>query len=208
MKTKILRNDKGFTLIEMAIVLVIIGLILGAVIKGKDVLNSAKQKKFYTSFIKNWELAVATYYDRTGNILGDGIVNGGISATRNGQFDWTINNAAEFVTIDTRLRAVGLENINTNTDTSWQYTYSGVYSGSRTIALDMRAAASAREGVTRNMFYFVNMPTDLALALDTMIDGQLGSSVGTFRIDPDTTTTWPAADTTPLVNVMYHIDIN
>ncbi len=32
-------NNKGFTLIEMAIVLVIIGLILGAVTKGKDMIE-------------------------------------------------------------------------------------------------------------------------------------------------------------------------
>jgi len=30
------RNEKGFTLIEMAIVLVIIGIIIGAVLKGQD----------------------------------------------------------------------------------------------------------------------------------------------------------------------------
>ena len=92
MRKSSLRNEKGFTLIEMAIVLVIIGLILGAVIKGKDVINSAKQKNFYASFVKSWELAIASYYDRTGNLLGDGLINGGTAATANGVFD-TISGA-------------------------------------------------------------------------------------------------------------------
>ena len=40
-------NNKGFTLIEMAIVLIIIGIIIGAVVKGKDLVRSAEQKRLY-----------------------------------------------------------------------------------------------------------------------------------------------------------------
>ena len=36
----------GFTLIEIAIVLVVIGLLLGGVLKGQELINSAKVKKF------------------------------------------------------------------------------------------------------------------------------------------------------------------
>ncbi|OQX60204.1 MAG: hypothetical protein B5M56_11265 [Desulfococcus sp. 4484_241] len=42
---RIARNNRGFTLIEMAIVLIIIGIILGAVVKGKDLIRSGEQKK-------------------------------------------------------------------------------------------------------------------------------------------------------------------
>ncbi|WP_182075354.1 type II secretion system protein [Deefgea sp. CFH1-16] len=38
------KKKRGFTLVEMAIVLVIIGLILGAAFKGKDLIDSAKVK--------------------------------------------------------------------------------------------------------------------------------------------------------------------
>ena len=41
------RNEKGFTLVELAIVLVIIGIILGAVLKGQELINSAKIKRVY-----------------------------------------------------------------------------------------------------------------------------------------------------------------
>ncbi|MBF0542486.1 MAG: prepilin-type N-terminal cleavage/methylation domain-containing protein, partial [Nitrospirae bacterium] len=39
-------NAKGFTLVEIAIVLVIIGIILGAAMKGKDLIYGARYKKF------------------------------------------------------------------------------------------------------------------------------------------------------------------
>jgi hypothetical protein len=190
----------------MAIVLVIIGLILGAVIKGKDVINSAKQKKFYTNFIKTWELSIASYYDRTGNVLGDGIANGGTAGTRDGRIE-TLSTAAHFTAIDTRLQAVGLEVPSGNTAANYQYTYSGVYSGSVTISMQMRTQPSATDGVTNNVLYFPGMPTDLALALDTIIDGQSGTTVGAFRSFPDTLATWPNADTTPTVNTMYIISV-
>ena len=38
------RNQSGFTLIEIAIVLVIIGLLLGGVLKGQELINSSKVK--------------------------------------------------------------------------------------------------------------------------------------------------------------------
>ena len=36
---------EGFTLIELSIVLIIIGLLLGAIVKGKDLIRSAELKK-------------------------------------------------------------------------------------------------------------------------------------------------------------------
>jgi len=56
-------NRRGFTLVELAIVLVIIGLILGAVFKGKDLINSAKGKS-YANKLRAIEIAEATYYDK------------------------------------------------------------------------------------------------------------------------------------------------
>jgi len=43
------RNQSGFTLIEIAIVLVIIGLLLGGVLKGQELINSAKVKNLASS---------------------------------------------------------------------------------------------------------------------------------------------------------------
>lgn len=206
MRTKIsLRNERGFTLIELSIVLVIVGLILGAVIKGKDVMNSAKQKKFYTNAIKTWELAISSYYDRTGNLLDDGTDNGG-TGTKNGQFDGT--SGANFDVsggVDERLKAVGLEVPTSNTDESGQFTYTGNYSGSRTITLYLSYRGST-DG-SRNTIFLTNLPTDLAIALDTIVDGEADASRGSFRRDPDTTAAWPDASATQVVNAEYTINL-
>lgn len=61
----------GFTLIEMAVVLVIIGLILGAVSIGKDLQRNAEYKKVKQKFVDQWAQAYNEYYEKTGVVLGD-----------------------------------------------------------------------------------------------------------------------------------------
>jgi prepilin-type N-terminal cleavage/methylation domain-containing protein len=60
-----LGNNKGFTLIEMAIVLVIIGIIISAVVKGGDLIESANQKKL-VSEVNSIRAAYFSYFDRNG----------------------------------------------------------------------------------------------------------------------------------------------
>lgn len=61
----------GFTLIEMAVVLVIIGLILGAVMIGKDVQRNAEYTKIKQKFLDQWVVAYNAYAQRTGVVVGD-----------------------------------------------------------------------------------------------------------------------------------------
>jgi prepilin-type N-terminal cleavage/methylation domain-containing protein len=56
------RDQSGFTLIEIAIVLVIIGLLLGGVLKGQELINSAKVKNLAADF-KNVPVFVYGYQD-------------------------------------------------------------------------------------------------------------------------------------------------
>jgi prepilin-type N-terminal cleavage/methylation domain-containing protein len=101
------RNQSGFTLIEIAIVLVIIGLLLGGVLKGQELINSARVKNLATDF-RNLPVLIYGYQDKfkalpgddinavshvlaTGNGNGDGIINGNwdsIIATAETQLFW------------------------------------------------------------------------------------------------------------------------
>ncbi len=64
------RNQSGFTLIEIAIVLVIIGLLLGGVLKGQELINSAKVKNLATDF-KNVPIYIYGYQDKYKALPGD-----------------------------------------------------------------------------------------------------------------------------------------
>jgi prepilin-type N-terminal cleavage/methylation domain-containing protein len=57
------KDEKGFTLVELAIVLVIIGLILAGIIKGQELITNAKIKRTY-NVQKEIAAAIYTYFDR------------------------------------------------------------------------------------------------------------------------------------------------
>jgi prepilin-type N-terminal cleavage/methylation domain-containing protein len=64
------QNQSGFTLIEIAIVLVIIGLLLGGVLKGQELINSAKVKNLATDF-RNIPVYIYGYQDKFRSLPGD-----------------------------------------------------------------------------------------------------------------------------------------
>jgi len=62
--------QKGFTLVEIAIVLVIVGLLLGGVLKGQELIEGAKVKNA-TNIFNSVSSAVYGYRDRYGRLPGD-----------------------------------------------------------------------------------------------------------------------------------------
>lgn len=72
------RKPSGFTLIEIAIVLVIIGLLLGGVLKGQELINSAKVKNLAGDF-KNVPVFIYGYQDKYKSLPGDDSSIGGAS---------------------------------------------------------------------------------------------------------------------------------
>ena len=64
-------TQNGFTLLEISIVLVIIGLIVGAVSVGKDLQRNASYQKMNSVFVQGWRTAYDTYFERVGIVLGD-----------------------------------------------------------------------------------------------------------------------------------------
>lgn len=64
------KRQSGFTLVEIAIVLVVIGLLLGGVLKGQELINSAKVKNFANDF-RTIPLFIYGYQDKFRALPGD-----------------------------------------------------------------------------------------------------------------------------------------
>ena len=107
-------RQRGFTLVEIAVVLVIIGLLLGGVLKGQELINSAKVKSVVSDF-RSTSTYLFSYQDRFRAMPGDdpGVANrlaGAIRASTGG----SVGNG----------RIEGLWNSTTPTDESvlfWQH---------------------------------------------------------------------------------------
>ncbi len=70
-KTKKTNNSQsGFTLVEIAIVLIIIGLLIGGIIKGQAMIKNAKVKRLVGD-VDGMRAAVLTYQDKFGMLPGD-----------------------------------------------------------------------------------------------------------------------------------------
>ncbi len=63
-------TEAGFTLVEIAIVLVIIGLLLGGILKGQEMINQARIKNVINDF-NGVTVAVTSYQDRYRALPGD-----------------------------------------------------------------------------------------------------------------------------------------
>lgn len=76
------KQQTGFTLVEIAIVLVIIGLLLGGVLKGQELINSAKVKNLANDF-RTIPLFIYGYQDKYKRLPGD---DDGVTGTATGRF--------------------------------------------------------------------------------------------------------------------------
>ena len=192
LRSKMFHDNRGFTLVEMAVVLIIIGVIIGAIIKGKSLVRGAEQKKIYTKFINEWRISYLNFYDRTGKILGDtwdaslatpaagqdgqadtaaGAAGGPTDAGRSDLFDGPAAGTAYM-----GMTGLGLEAPTTNTPNNWQYKY--VDSTGTAHFLDI---AFVWDGVNNYNYMMINnVPAELAIALDTMIDGSASGTAGDF----------------------------
>ncbi|MDJ0782318.1 MAG: prepilin-type N-terminal cleavage/methylation domain-containing protein [Desulfosarcinaceae bacterium] len=189
-----LHDDRGFTLIEMAIVLIIIGIIIGAVVKGKDIVRSAEQKKLYSEFVREWQIAFNNYYDRTGWILADSN-DPNNAGTRDGHS----NDGTTAANITSQLTNVGLTPPSQgSTGSVLQRTYTDSTGAQRTltIAFDWKASLG-------NFIRVTGIPNDLGLAIDRLVDGSADGLTGDIQYTDNhgpgapNILAWPSATQAP-----------
>ncbi len=69
------RCQRGFSLLELSIALVVIGLVLGAVAIGRDLQRSAANQRLSTDFVQGWQLAYEAFVNGVGYPPGDTATN-------------------------------------------------------------------------------------------------------------------------------------
>jgi len=100
------RSEAGFTLVEIAIVLIIIGLLIGGIIKGQAMIKNAKVKRL-VSDIDGMRAGVLTFQDKFGLLPGDeNDPNTPTGDTNNGDGDGTLDETNTWVIQDLRLAGI------------------------------------------------------------------------------------------------------
>ena len=177
------RNSQaGFTLVEIAIVLVIIGLLIGGVLKGQAMIQNAKVKRVAKQ-MDELRAAVMSFYDKYGMYPGDeniAAIPPGADAEGNGSGQIT---GAETFEVYRDLQLAGL--------------ISGVYNGTTDLPRhafgdDVRLYWVNPPGPANTQHYlrFDNLPADVCLELDTKYDNSTwntGSIVANVAYNPGTT---------------------
>ena len=177
--TGFISGNEGFTLIEMAIVLIIIGIIIGAVVKGKDLIRGAEQKKVYSKFVNEWRTAYMNFYDRTGKILGD------TSNPLDGETDGAtctqlVDGDSGSPPVFYGLSQIGLNPPVTNSTDACIYRYTDSEGGSHGVTVTFDYGTDTATRSSYNYLHLTNLPLELAIALDRMIDGEADGTKGDF----------------------------
>ncbi len=113
------RKNAGFTLIELAIVLVVIGLIIAAVLKGEDLIQNARMLNFVTNPVQKAQVAAMAYYDRTGQYPSGTTSTGALLQMYNAGIDGVLDLNNPFTKGSTQL-GIALTTI-TDSNTGSQY---------------------------------------------------------------------------------------
>ncbi|QDQ26401.1 prepilin-type N-terminal cleavage/methylation domain-containing protein [Chitinimonas arctica] len=210
-------RQKGFTLIEIAIVLVIIGLLLGGVLKGQELITGAKVKAL-ASDLKNMMVYINAYQDRFRSIPGDDLtaathLTGATNATTPGAAanrgnglitgNWDPTVAAQTDESYLFWQHVRLANLATGNSTVGAADYPPVN------ALGGRMGITSTTPVTGQTGTFFacanNITGDMANRVDILVDGAAQGAQGSLRVRANTAAAAAAAVAAPVATTLYTI---
>jgi len=170
------KQQQGFTLVEIAIVLVIIGLLLGGILKGQEMITQAKIKNVVADF-SGISAAYYGYQDRYRKIPGDDSAatrwTGATAGDGDGQVEGVYNTAV--ATDESRLWWDHLRRAGFVGGTGDQQPVNAVV-GMIGVQTGNGAGSTALSGFASLIMCSANLPDKIAIAVDSqMDDGQPGS---------------------------------
>ncbi len=180
-------------------VLVVVGMVMGAVMVGKDVLIQAKGQQAFSVFVSGWREAFAQYVQVTGRVPGDTNPPGNIvnaSASANGATPLCgVALANDFLQAGIRIpqgRGVGQETTFAYQDSVGSpqvlsVCFRTVVAGDP-LALSGWSVQTALLPVpafglaNRHVMEISGLTTELAMQMDVLIDGGVSARFGQFRV--------------------------
>jgi prepilin-type N-terminal cleavage/methylation domain-containing protein len=161
------KGQRGFTLVEIAIVLVIIGLLLGAILKGQEMIKSAKIKRLVKQ-ADELRAAAYTYQDLYKYLPGDDpYANGRWTVDGVGDGSGTITGAEGTNYIFDHLQMAGL--------ISGSYT-GGPIQPTHAFGGNVWIAYATYGGKTAHWIYFENILGSVARIIDLTYDDGVGNT--------------------------------
>jgi len=173
--------QKGFTLVEIAIVLVIIGLLLGGILKGQEMITQAKIKNVVADF-SGISAAYYGYQDRYRAIPGDDTGaatrwSGATAGNGNGQIAGKYNSSTD--TEESRMWWDHLRRAGFVAGSGFQQPFNAV-TGIIGVQTGDAGTGTALGGFGGLIICSAGLPDKIAIAVDTqMDDGMIGT--GTVR---------------------------
>ena len=181
-------HRRGFTLVELGLVIVVIALLLVAVLQGQSLIGTAGSQAALAA-VKDLATAMAEFKSRYGYLPGDmpnattqiaGVLANSCSVTANGNGDGTID-AAEAPCVPEHLFRANLIKGGYVTTTVFRAGVQTTYTNAIVLTIAggtvvMRALATASSGVitfptsTRNVIELINLPCQQAIDLDNKSD--------------------------------------